>query len=466
VTLITRTLFQRRPGSHGGAMILRFSFQERESRPGPPQVPAAAARRVQVSFAVRKRPGLFRLITGALAIGICSVACSGPAVVGAASGAQPPAVREFERLWDSVASTDGYDEEFRSLVAELKVHIAALADSGHQGQETLMKVLSQPDTQVVTGTRFVSYYSDLRVEIIEALRRNRVTAASALLQQIVARSEMPSDSPPGTASSHPWYCLRLEAGAAARALGDMGQESAVPTLRLAFQNAFTNLSTGAEVFNTFPEVLIQLGDGAHVESLLVDALSRNELAVSSKAAYLAQKVEGTGVISGLIAYLKRTGEVTAEASLGKVTGQELVGVELWEEWWDVNHGLPRDQWRDLVLTPPRKELAANALNLIIQRHYLEIHPSLWWAPPRPGCGGVQPALAWVARKVHAIGIEEPVTRYLRGQLRNQTPCVSEHRLPDGSTVWSSADDWVSVADNTQRVLRAIGARARDKIPNP
>jgi hypothetical protein len=405
-------------------------------------------------------------------VGPLDLRANTPALAGPEEAA---AVEEFERLWATLGrATDVGSIEYRELVQQTKESVQAIGNLGPVGHRVLIEHLQRPDVRLVTDLGFPqSAYTEVKIVIIDVLADHGATEATPALVAVVEpahllvrtpppprkpispqpcekkrsvkhrptiakgrRAEMPERRPqivgrvsPQTAAGpgprvHDFEALdrmryRVLADPAVRALGRLGDRSAVPVLREIFPVVWENLPRGAPLFTSVPDALVALDDDAYVEELIVPFLNGDDPKKASQAAYLAQKPrDGRSLIPHLIEYLRKSDNPTACSALNRITGQPYIDVTSWDEWWELNRDWPRDEWLALEANAGRTARWEQQLIELIETRYLPRNPMGWRRPDRPGRADWKAASLQLAATVHALGLARPVTAYLETRIED------------------------------------------------
>jgi hypothetical protein len=269
---------------------------------------------------------------------------------------------------------------------------------------------------------------------------------------------------------------------AVRALGRLGDRSAIPVLRETLSVVWENLSYGAPLFTSVPEALVALDDGGYVADHILPFLTGDDLKKAFQAAYLAQKLrDGRSLIPHLIeSFRKSNGQIVC-CALNRITGQPYVDVTSWDEWWALNRDWPRDEWVPLGANASRTERWQRSLIELIETQYLPRNPLGWRRPCGPGPADWKAVSLHVAARVHGLDVAQAVTAYLETRLeddsltsgmgpgpgasskpggRSRPICEGVERGP--SKPYRSAFD-VPVSTNARKLLAAIactGSAAR------
>jgi len=332
-------------------------------------------------------------------------------------------IEELDILWERLR-TAPVNPEYGQLIERTKSSIRTVGRLGPAGQRVLHDYLRGPDPTALDTNASRSAYREAKVTIIEVLAETRFNEAVPTLIEIVAAVE-PAARQRGASLSGElrfWYCREI-AGAAVPALGILGDASAVPALRAAFDLPWEWHSHGEALFNRIPRALVALGDEDYLAQYLLRHLEGDNPREAFYAAHLAQYIRAPLMTPQLIAYFARTNDPAARWALQSTTGQYYVDVKSWNEWWAGAAGLPPSDWTSLDPTPSRQRRWAAAVTSMIDEELLRCGPLKWWQPDYVGYGNWRAASLHLAEVALALAITEPVSEHLRARLGDET-CTS------------------------------------------
>lgn len=443
-------------------------------------------------------------------------------------------IARFETLWAIIGrETNVNSVEYRELIYQATKCVNAMGTFGPAGHRVLIDHLQRPAVRLKTDLGFPhSAYTEMKIVIIDVLAENDVSEATPALIAIVEPAHSLIKGPPPLREPHPRMgkhhscrrrqkmkhhsAKRREPGAeapdratrvartedlqlssgpapiqmspgafnrlryqrlappAVRALGRLGDRSAVPVLRETFAVVWENLSYGTALFSSVPEALIALDDDGYVADYILPHLTGDDPKKAFQAAFLARKLRnGSSLIPHLIEYFRKTNDQTACWALDRITGQPYIDIASWDEWWELNRDWPWDEWVPLEANASRTERWQRSLIELIEKQYLLRNPMGWWKPGRPGLADWKAASLDVATRVHALDVAQPVTAYLETRLKDDSltsgtgPAptayprargrrgpVCEGEEPGPSKPYHSAFD-VPISTNARKLLAAI-----------
>jgi hypothetical protein len=399
-------------------------------------------------------------------------------------------IEKFEALWETLGrETKVNSIEYRELIHQATECVNAMGTFGPVGHRVLIEHLRRPAVRLKTDQGFPhSVYTEMKIVIIDVLAENDVAEATPALIAIVAPSHLLIKEPPPPREPHSltgkqdpcrrrqmvkphsakrrdrrakpprrvttvarpenlqlsseppeirispamFNRLRYErlAPPAVRALGRLGDPSAIPVLREAFTVVWENLSYGAAFFTDVPEALIALDDGEYIADYILPYLTDEDPKMAFQAAYLAQKLrDGKSLIPHLIESFRKSNDQIVCCALDRITGQPYIDVTSWDEWWELNRDWPRDEWIPLEADAGRTERWQRSLIELIEKKYLSRNPLGWWRPCGPGAADWKEVSLHVAAKVHRLDVAQPVTAYLEERLEDESLTSGTGPLP-------------------------------------
>jgi len=441
---------------------------------------------VSSCLAVLMVAGIADVRTGGLDVGE-----PGPTVDVAGPTPEEAAVIErFEALWETLGrETNVNSVEYRELIQQATECVKAMGTFGPVGHRVLIDHLQRPAVRLKTDLGFPhSAYTEMKIVIIDVLAENDVSEATPALMAIVAPAHLLIKEPPPPreplplTGKHdpcrrrqkvkPHRAKRREPGAkapdrartvvrtenlqlcseppeirmspamfnrlryerlappAVRALGRLGDRSAIPVLRETFTVVWENLSYGAALFTNVPEALIALDDGAYVAHYILPYLTDDDPKKAFQAAYLAQKLpDGRSLIPHLIEAFREYNDQMVCCALDRITGQPYIDITSWDEWWSLNRDWPRDEWVPLEANASRTERWQRSLIELIEKQYLPRNPMGWWTPCGPGPADWKAVSLHIAAKVHGLDVAQAVTAYLETRLEDDSLTTGTGPLP-------------------------------------